>query len=213
MNAVSEPHPAGHGDRKPHDVSGAPPIPLSLKHLPVLAGLAVPYITARRLDGAWRFGAIDADRQEQCLHHSLCQVCGRPLESGPMVFLVRPVADALILPDWVVAEVAEPALHPHCLAYTVAACPMLSGAMTHYRTSPVPMGEGAVHAPDSAARYGHPAEPWYEVWVRHYQLAVLTSAGHRSVRAKLNQRPLRIRALENHPAHPGLRRTVPDPTC
>jgi len=80
MPADSEPA-APHGT--PGGAPGAPAIPLSLAHLPVLAGLAVPYITARRpSDGAWRFGAIDSDRQYQCLRHRLCQVCGRPVRDA-----------------------------------------------------------------------------------------------------------------------------------
>ena len=195
-NGVCCPH-AYRGER-----GSAPAIPLSLAHRPVLAGLVVPYITARRpSDGAWRFGAIDSDRQHECLHHRLCQVCGHPMREV-MVFLVRFGVDGIILPDWVAAEVAEPALHPHCLAYTVAACPMLGGSMTHYRSTPVQMGEGVLHAPDSGARLGAPAEHWFEVWVDSYKVAVRTSGQQTTVRARLNQRPLRIRALEAHPAHP-----------
>ena len=42
--------------------SDVPPILLRLRHRPLLAALVMPFITARTLDGRYRFDAVDAYR-------------------------------------------------------------------------------------------------------------------------------------------------------
>ena len=43
---------------------------------------------------------------------------------------------------------SEPALDPVCAAYTQAACPMVAGRLTHYRTTPMRLGPGMAPAAD-----------------------------------------------------------------
>ena len=179
-----------------------PPIPEALAHRPLIAGMVVPYITGRGDDGVLRFGLVDGDRQRECLRTRLCAVCGLVMREQ-IAFLVRPWSDAVILPDWVYAKVFEPGLHPVCLAYTAAACSMINGSMTHYRSSPIP---GVDTPPGSSQRLGAPAERWFEVWVRSYQVETVTRKVEGKLMGtffvKLSQKPLRVRAIEHHPAHP-----------
>jgi len=89
---------------------GLPPIPLWLAHLPVVAGMAVPWITARGLDGRHMFGALHPLRQRQAIFDHLCQVCGRRLDHRS-ILLMR-------LTDLPRQRTSEPALDPVCAAYT-----------------------------------------------------------------------------------------------
>jgi hypothetical protein len=158
-------------------------IPDHLKHRPTLGGMVVPYITGRRPeDRAWVFGAIDARRQQRCLVSRWCQICGKPIETPPYVFLVRP-HEVLVLPDFdtfalrTVARTAEPALHPACVPYSVQACPMLSGRKQHYRSTPAPVGKYAVHGHDVDARLGYPAEEWLMVEATSYRVELAGGQG------------------------------------
>ena len=154
-----------------------PDIPPHLAHLPAVGGLAVPYITGQRpQDSAYIFGAVYRARQLECLALRLCGICGRPL-AETMVFLVRS-HEVVAIPDLetfemrIIARTAEPAVHSECADYAVAACPMLAGSMSHYRSSPVPIGANAEHAPDTAARLGHEAEQWYAVTASDYRVEI-----------------------------------------
>jgi hypothetical protein len=62
---------------------------------------------------------------------------------------------------------SEPGLHSVCSAYTPAACPMISGQRSHYRTTPLHLEPGLAPAKDRAARLGAEAEAWFVVWLRH----------------------------------------------
>jgi hypothetical protein len=135
-------------------------IPLWLSHLPVVGGMAVPWITAVAPDGRHLFGALDPHRQRQAITGWRCQVCGRVLDR-PLVLLMR-------LRDVPRRETSEPGLHPQCAAYTAAACPMVAGRMRHYRSAPIALGGGAVASTDPA-RLGAPAEPWFAVWLATYR--------------------------------------------
>jgi hypothetical protein len=94
-----------------------PPIPLRLAHRPVVAGLAVPWITTRSLDGRYLFGALDQSRQRQAIVQHRCQVCSRPLGERS-ILLMR-------LSDLSRRFTSEPALDPVCAAYSAVACPMI----------------------------------------------------------------------------------------
>ncbi len=65
----------------------------------------------------------------------------------------------------------EPAMHPECAHYSIRACRMLSGQMTHHRAStPLLDVPGVVHYGDPAGtRPGRPADTWHLAWVRSYQ--------------------------------------------
>ena len=181
----------------------APPIPARLARRPTLGGLVIPHITTIRPDRVPVLSAIDEPRRLSALVRRLCGVCGDPLGS-PLVFLVRErdfTESAGVIDGWSV----EPALHPECLRYSVQACPMLSGAMTHYRsTPPVINRPGAqrmyADAADAEARRGHPAEPWFEVWTTGYDVP---ADGPRAGYAHLTGRPRRLRPLCQNPAAPG----------
>jgi hypothetical protein len=140
-----------------------PPVPIRLRHRPLLGGLVVPWITVRAPDGRYRFGAIDADRAAQALHRRWCQTCGQPLLDR-MVFALRER-------DLDRAIAAEAAMHPECFGYAVAACPMLAGRLEHYRTSGHGewlAGIGVLLGGPASRRAGQPAERWYAVWARDY---------------------------------------------
>ncbi|MGI5397055.1 hypothetical protein [Streptomyces sp. CA-251251] len=79
--------------------------------------------------------AWDAERALTALLRRLCQICGQPLDER-CYLIVRPA-------DVVRGCSPEPALHPECLPYTAAHCPMLNGTATHYRRRPVLAGHPA----------------------------------------------------------------------
>ncbi|CAO5150937.1 conserved hypothetical protein [Frankia sp. AiPs1] len=163
-------------------------IPLFLAHLPTAGGLVVPWITARTGDGRYLFGAVDSDRRDRALRGRLCGVCGQPLDER-LVLLLR-------LSDLPRRCSAEPALHPVCTAYTVAACPMVGGRADHYRTTVLPLDATMFPPADGPGRRGAPAEPWFAVWLRGYE--VITD--HGALAASYSGRtPLRIRPVAGRP--------------
>ena len=168
-----------------------PPIPLSLAHLPVAAGLAVPWITPRTPDGRYLFGVIEAGRQRACLRDRRCQVCGRAL-TRPMVLLVRKS-------DLSRRCISEPPACPPCAAYTIRACPMVSGRLAHYRATLRDLGGIADAAPDVPARLGAPAEIWYAVWLARYDVIVDPATGNLAA-SFAHTRPLRVRRIGTPPA-------------
>ena len=138
-----------------------PAIPVRLAHRPTIGGLVVPYITPHTDDGRYLFGGVDPHRQWQCLNRRLCSVCGRALIEQPgdrLILLMR-------LSDLPQQRTSEPALDPVCAAYTQAACPMVAGRLSHYRSTPMRLGPGMAPGADQAARLGAPAEPWFAVWL------------------------------------------------
>ncbi|MFJ4790991.1 cell envelope biogenesis protein OmpA [Streptomyces sp. NPDC088794] len=156
------------------------PIPQRCAHRPLAGGLVVPYVTLIH-DGRAAFGVLDADKAITAFRRRLCQICQHPLDERCFL-LVRP-ADVLR------GCAPEPALHPECLSYTSAHCPMLNGTATHYRRSPIltrhPAGLPCTdpscycppHTPDDgqAARAGSPADR-YEAWMirtSNYRLVTL----------------------------------------
>ncbi len=161
-----------------------PAIPLSMAHLPTAGGLAVPWITPRTGDGRHLFGAVDADRKDQALLRRLCGVCGRRHDER-LVLLMR-------LSDLPRQCTAEPALHPTCTAYTIAACPMVGGRLDHYRTTPQALDPTMIRPVDSPARRGAPAEPWFAVWLPGY--TVITDHGALAA-SYAGSTPLRIRPI------------------
>jgi hypothetical protein len=144
-------------------------IPQRCVHRPLAGGLVVPYVTLIH-DGHAAFGVLDADRTLDAFRRRLCQICAQRLDER-CYLLVRPA-------DVVKGCSPEPALHPECLPYTAAHCPMLNGTATHYRHSPVlashPAGRPCTdpsclcppRSPDDGhtARSGRPADR-YEAWM------------------------------------------------
>ncbi|WP_433531230.1 hypothetical protein ACQPYA_03725 [Micromonospora sp. CA-263727] len=135
------------------------PIPVTLRHRPTVGGLVVPWITMQMPDGRYRFGAIDAERLLAALTDRICQICGNPMDR-PFVFAMRDVDLSRLISS-------EPAMHPECAKYSVAACPMLAGTMSRYRAqgsdSPASAGDPA------GVRPGHAAHSWRLLWTSGYR--------------------------------------------
>lgn len=163
-----------------------PPVPVWLAHRPTIGGLVVPWITPRAGDGRYLFGVLDPVRQHAALTRRLCQVCGRPL--GRRLVLLMRASD---LPR---RCTAEPGCDPQCCAYVQAACPMVAGRMSHYRSSPPRLGPDMVPAPDTAARLGKPAPAWFAVWLSEYRVVVDPLDGG-LVASYAHIQPLRIRPV------------------
>lgn len=166
-----------------HNPDQPTPIPSALAHLPTVGGLVVPWITPRTSDGRYLLGSIDHARTARALYARLCGVCGHPLHHR-LVLLMR-------LSDLPLRATAEPALHPHCAAYTSRACPMIAGRLDHYRRTLALLDPTMRHADDCEARAGAPAEPWFAVWLSGYHVVTR----HGVLMASYPRRaPLRIRS-------------------
>lgn len=166
-----------------------PPIPAWLAHSPTVGGLVVPWVTPRTTRGQFLLGSVHYARMRRALLCRWCGVCGRPLDEGRLVLLMRQS-------DMPRRCTNEPALHPQCAAYTAAACPMVGGHRTHYRSSPLPLDSDMVSAPDASARQGAPAEPWFAVWLPSYRVIV----DHGNLAASYASiQPLATRPIANQP--------------
>ncbi|MFJ9662927.1 cell envelope biogenesis protein OmpA [Streptomyces griseoflavus] len=144
-------------------------IPQHCARRPLSGGLVVPWVSLIH-GGHAAFGSLDAGRARTAFLRRLCQICGQLLDER-CYLIVRP-ADAAR------GHSPEPALHPECLPYAAAHCPLLNGTATHYRRSPVlathPAGRPCTEpscpcpsrSPDEghAARSGHLADR-YEAWM------------------------------------------------
>ena len=151
------------------------PLPSRLLDRPQQRGLVVPYISVQTSAGDAILGNVHRARALECIDQKRCQICGQRL-TMPVVVLVRESQLHLRYSD-------EPALHPECARYSVAACPMLNGRMSHYAGgSTRHLGKacdkpgcdcgGWVNSPGTSSKAGEPAEPWVAVWLRDYALAV-----------------------------------------
>lgn len=178
-----------------------PPIPARLADRPTSGGLVVPWISIESGDGRHVLGAVHTSRQVACITGYRCQIDGQPL-GWPAVVFARPQ-------DLERRYTAEPAMHPECARYSAAACPMVAGRMSHYRSSPVDTSRltcnkpgcdcaGWVNSPDSAHRVGRPADPYVAVWLRGYDVAVSPSGEVLGVSWQ-NTAPVRIRPLIPEP--------------
>ncbi|ONK13256.1 cell envelope biogenesis protein OmpA [Streptomyces sp. MP131-18] len=153
-------------------------IPVRCAHRPTSGGLVVPAVSLVH-NGHAVFGNLDAARVREAFRHRLCQICAQPLTERLYV-IVRPADEAN-------GRSVEPALHPECLRYAHAQCPVLNGSATHYRDRSVlathpafrPCGDPTCPYPDKvkpgkdeAARRGQLVER-YEAWMialEHYRL-------------------------------------------
>ncbi|MFE7077110.1 cell envelope biogenesis protein OmpA [Streptomyces sp. NPDC057620] len=177
-------------------------IPQRCANRPLSGGLVVPYVSLVH-GGHAVFGSLDAERARTAFVRRLCQICGQPLQERCFL-IVRPSdAERGISP--------EPALHPECLPYAAAHCPMLNGTATHYRSRAVlaehPAGRPCTdpscpcpsRAPDEghSARRGAPADR-FEAWMihtRHYRLIGPEDRPGTVVGISLNVHVLRRRLL------------------
>jgi hypothetical protein len=103
------------------------------------------------------------------MHMRLCQTCGEPLQRL-IVFAMRRGDMARMLSP-------ETGMHPWCAWYAARACPMLAGAMTHYRsgsqmpTLPPGMTMHSFGDP-SGRRPAAPADLYFQLWATHFRPAI-----------------------------------------
>ncbi|RBQ21547.1 hypothetical protein DP939_02225 [Spongiactinospora rosea] len=175
-----------------------PPTPLRLAGRPTQGGLVVPWISVHHADGRATLGAVHGSRVDTCLRGRRCQTCGEHL-GDRLVVLVRPQ-------DMTDRYTAEPAMHPECAAYSIAACPMTNGQMDHYRPTPRHLAgrscdipgcdcAGWVAAEDATARRNAPAEPYYAVWLRLTDYRLATDRTGKLLGIALAIRPLKMRRV------------------
>ncbi|MEH1166423.1 hypothetical protein V6V47_13645 [Micromonospora sp. CPCC 205539] len=140
-----------------------PDIPVHLVDRPRAGGLVVPWITpATAGGGLYLFGTIDGLSQYRCVTRRLCQVCGRRLGERAVLFARES--------DLLHQCAAEPAVCPPCAAYSRRACPMLAGRRHQYRAGNHPALAGTPMTASQVLRQAAPAEPWYAVWIRDYDV-------------------------------------------
>ncbi|MDW6057998.1 cell envelope biogenesis protein OmpA [Streptomyces sp. FXJ1.4098] len=145
------------------------PVPIRCAGRPTLGGLVVPWITLHA-GGRYLFGALDKDRRDRALAERRCQVCGQSFDER-ICLAVRPA-------DVRVGYTAEPGMHPECLAYSVRACPMLSGEATRYRATPASSGLLGIAAVGHGPRAGRPADAFDVWWITPGSYRVKTDSEH-----------------------------------
>lgn len=89
-------------------------VPQRCARRPLSGGLVVPWVSLIH-GGHAAFGSLDTDRARTAFLRRLCQICGQFLDER-CYLIVRPADAARHSP--------EPALHPECLPYAAAHCPM-----------------------------------------------------------------------------------------
>jgi hypothetical protein len=148
---------------------------MRLAHRPTRSGLVVPYISMTTADGTAHLGQTRGKAVGECIVQCRCQICGRPLDrSRPLLFLVtqQNIDEGFT---------SEPALHPECAAYSIKACPMISGRMPTYAKhqadlTGLPCDEPGCRCAgivsDVPGRAGQPAPDWYRAWYRDYGIGV-----------------------------------------
>ncbi|GAA4731763.1 hypothetical protein [Phytohabitans rumicis] len=164
-----------------------PDIPVHLGGLPCSGGLVVPRITPITRTGVPLFGKISELAQYRFLHSRTCQVCGQPL--GPRAVLFARSS------DFAYQCTAEPAVCPPCAAYSARACPMLAGRRDRHRASEHPALAGIPVSADQQLRMGAPAEDWYAVWIRDYEVIAHPAQPNTVAASWWRIPPLRIRRL------------------
>ncbi|WP_055531336.1 hypothetical protein [Streptomyces graminilatus] len=182
----------------------APAVPVSCAHRPRHGGLVVPYVSFEH-NGVVVFGGVDPVKRAVAFERGLCQICERPL-SERLYVLVRPQ-------DVGVGYSPEPGLHPQCLVYSEAACPMLNGAAATYRRSGVIAGHPAgrkCEDPDCSCpvtelndegrrRAGSKADDW-DAWMLPLDAYELRrDTGGSVLGIELPSKPLRIRQVRVSP--------------
>jgi hypothetical protein len=193
------------------DSFGAPPIPVHLAQFPVVGGLVVPYITLRHRNGAAALGLVDYNRTVRCFTERRCGVCGG-IVAGRMVFLMRSF-------DLTRKLSSEPGLCPPCAAYAIAACPMLTGQMAHYRQSRPTFIRRRCDDPECECsqwistpepnRYGAAAERWLALWTTQYRL--VHDARGRLAAGFAGVRVLSIREIRQPAPAPSDTTPIPQP--
>ncbi|MEV2277804.1 hypothetical protein AB0I72_19690 [Nocardiopsis sp. NPDC049922] len=154
-------------------------------------------------DRGHHLGQIDDAKRMCAIVERRCQICGEPLDGHRYILFGREA-------DRSRGYVVEPGMHPECAAYTAKACPMLSGAMDHYRSTPAdlsgrtsPDGYPLVPAPDAVVRAGKPSDTYLKVWADSggdYRPGVADEG----VVLRWPYRPLRVRVIATGAARAAL---------
>ncbi|MEV1003346.1 hypothetical protein [Nonomuraea sp. NPDC050202] len=173
-------------------------IPIQLIHAPQHNGMVIPYIALRHADSTPEFGRVEPARVTECILERRCQLCAQELADAA-VLMARPQ-------DYADGYVPEPAEHPWCAAYSIRACPMLSGRLPRHRDRTRPTrrhctlpeacwcGSNEPPSVDAIVRSGRAATPWYSVRFPMSEYEVVESA-------RKGPRGISLRAL----AHPKVR--------
>jgi hypothetical protein len=147
----------------------------------------VPRITPVTRTGLPLFGTISDLAQYRFLYGRTCQVCGQPVGQRAVLFARHS--------DFAYRCTAEPAVCPPCAAYSARACPMLAGLRDQHRASEHPALAGLPVTAGHQLRMGAPAEDWYAVWVRDYDVVAHPAQPDTLAASWRRIRPLRIRRL------------------
>lgn len=172
-----------------------PPIPARLADRPTVGGLVVPYISVSSGD-RHILGSTHNRKRNECLIGRRCQTDGEPLGRRAVVLCTTTQLGR----QWT----QEPAMHPECAAYSIAACPMVNGQMASYRTGPPPVDRlpctepgcncgGWINETKGERDLG-PVEPWHQVWLAAYDLAA-DPGGKLIGLSWANHPPLRVRPV------------------
>ncbi|MFK0172640.1 hypothetical protein ACIQU5_27970 [Streptomyces sp. NPDC090306] len=106
------------------------------------------------MNGHPTFGINFPIRCIEAIKQRRCQFCWQPL-GRRIGLVVRPA-------DVTAGYVDEPGMHPECLDYSVAVCPMLNGSMQQYRTRPPAAAERVVSwTPERAGHAAEAFDAWY----------------------------------------------------
>lgn len=103
-------------------------IPDFLSHLPVFAGMPVPF-TVFWHDGKPDFRVTDINKRLECYGDSLCAICGRTMLGAQFWFIGGPASmDSGMFTDG--------PMHKNCAEYSIKVCPFLAGKRTEAQYSP-----------------------------------------------------------------------------
>jgi hypothetical protein len=114
------------------------PPPVAMQFLPKdHRGYVVPFFV-EWVDGKPDFRVIDGRKLRRCVHEKLCWLCGGPLNSRTVAYVVGPMC-ALNRTS------SEPPSHVECAEYAAKVCPFLTMPKAQRREANMPAGH--VEAP------------------------------------------------------------------
>jgi hypothetical protein len=157
-----------------------PAVPVTLAHRPLVGGLVAPWVNVNLADGGVDFRSTHHTKWFQAWTEGICQTCGEPLLTRPVVFFGGP--------NQLTTYFTEPPLHPRCAAYAEQACPMIAGRRATYAdrdelayskrgtTCPDPGCDcgGWTPHPGGQTHHGEPAHEWWAIWAADWAVAVNT---------------------------------------
>lgn len=154
------------------------PIPAQMRDQPVQGGLAIPWNALKLPDGGWDLAGAHSRKTNLATLDGRCQGCGfkiaRPFHffAGHTELVQEPL------------QLQDAPLHRECADYAAAACPMLNGRLTHYRSKTMRahrIGQCATPGCNCGGwttddnfgeRLGAPAPQWWRLICRSYNRGV-----------------------------------------